>query len=80
MTQKLTIHAYTNRNTIIQFDAEYDGTFEGLHEASNVVNLFPEVTSIFRVTIDLEPIIFEWDADARHLYVEDDRDKNMGWA
>tara|TARA_A200000159_G_C7213135_1_gene292901 strand:- start:350 stop:592 length:243 start_codon:yes stop_codon:yes gene_type:complete len=80
MTQNLTIHAYTNRNTIIEFGSEFDGTFEGLHEASNIVKSFPEVTSIFRVTIDGEPIIFEWDADARHLYVEDDRAKNMGWA
>ena len=80
MTQNLTIHAYTNRNTIMSIGTEYDGTFEGMHKASNIVKSFPEVTSIFRVTIDLEPIIFEWDADARHLYVEDDRANNMGWA
>ena len=77
MTQTLTIHAITSTHSDLEASAQIDGTFESLHEgADNLMTAFPEIRTVYRVTIDGEPIIFE--QDGSHLYVEDDRASNMG--
>ena len=64
----------------METSTEIDGTFESLHEgAATLMHAFSDsIKTVYRVTIDCEPIIFEHCQATGSLYVEDDRAANMG--